>query len=255
MRALYANRRGGGFPARLDARTKMLLCLAASLSSIALTDMAALGVLLAASAVYALSARDVKGLLVSYAAVALMLGASALCVVGMGLLWPSMASLEARRFIVPFMRIVVSINVILGLALTSRVQSILTALKSLRLPVLVYIPASVMVRFIPTFINDIRQIWQTLRIRGYARSPLSLAAHPGRALRVLFMPLVFRALRSADDLAMAAELKGVGGQSRVTTHRTGRMAGLDYLTLALGAALVALAVWLQLRSGLRLTMH
>jgi energy-coupling factor transport system permease protein len=255
MRALFAPRRGGGFPARLDARTKMLLCLVASLTSIVLTDMAALGVLLAASAAYALSARDVKGLLVSYAAVALMLGTSALCVVGMGLLWPSMASLEPRRFIVPFMRILVSINVILGLALTSRVQSILTALKSLKLPPLVFIPASVMVRFIPTFIGDIRQIWQTLRIRGYARSPLALAAHPGTTLRVLFMPIVFRALRSADDLAMAAELKGVGGQGRVTAHRLGRMAARDYLSLAAGAGLVALAIWLQLRSGLRLSMH
>lgn len=255
MRALYGNSRGGGFPARLDTRTKMLLCLAASLSSIVLTDMVALGVLLAASVAYALSARDVKGLLISYAAVALMLGTSALCVVGMGLLWPAMASLEVQRFVVPFMRIVVSINVVLGLALTSRVQSILTALKSLRLPALVFIPASVMVRFIPTFINDIRQIWQTLRIRGYVRSPLGLAARLGLAVRVLFMPLVFRALRSADDLAMAAELKGVGGQTRVTAHRVGRLARVDYLTLAVGAGLLALAIWLQLRSGLRMSMH
>lgn len=255
MRALFGNKQGGGFPARLDTRTKMLLCLVASLASIGLTDMAALGVLLAASAVYALSARDVKGLLVSYAAVALMLGTSALCVIGMGLIWPSIATLEARRFVVPFMRILLSINVILGLALTSRVQSILTSLKDLRLPALVFIPASVMIRFIPTFIGDIRQIWQTLRIRGYARSPLSLAARPGQALRVLFMPLVFRALRSADDLAMAAELKGVGGQIRVTAHRSARLARRDYLTLAVGACLVALAVWLQLRSGLRLSMH
>lgn len=255
MRALFADRGGGGFPARLDARTKMLLCLLASLASIFLTDMAALGVLLAASAAYALSARDVKGLLASYAVVGLMLGTSALFVIGMGMLWPAMANLEARRFVVPFMRIALTINVVLGLALTSRVQSILTALKDLRLPALVFIPASVMVRFIPTFIGDVRQIWQTLRIRGYARSPLGLAAHPVLALRVLFMPLVFRALRSADDLAMAAELKGVGGGGRVTAHASGRLGLRDYAVLCASAALIALSVWLQLRSGLGVTMH
>ncbi|MGE4506280.1 MAG: energy-coupling factor transporter transmembrane component T, partial [Desulfovibrionaceae bacterium] len=155
----------------------------------------------------------------------------------------------------PFLRIVLMINVVLGLALTSRIQSVLTALKSLRLPAVLYIPASVMIRFIPTFIGDARQIHQTLRIRGYPVTPGALLRHPLRSVRVLFVPLVFRALRSADDLAMAAELKGVGARGGITPHRTDPFGPLDAAALLVALGCIAAAFLQQFRAGFGLGMH
>ena len=58
-------------------------------------------------------------------------------------------------------------NVVMVLALTTRVEDLLGTLERLHLPFVVFLPAVVMLRFIPTFTNDIRQVWETLRIRGW----------------------------------------------------------------------------------------
>ena len=76
------------------------------------------------------------------------------CAFGMSLLIPSMPAFSAVSLVVPFLRMATMLNVILPLAFSCRVQSLLTALKSLRLPFCLYLPAAVMIRFIPTFLHD-----------------------------------------------------------------------------------------------------
>ncbi|MEF2146365.1 MAG: energy-coupling factor transporter transmembrane component T [Desulfovibrionaceae bacterium] len=257
MRALYADNpnTSKSFPARLNVKTKLVLCVVSSLSAIVLNAPQALGLLVCASALYALSTRNLRGILLTYAAVGAMLGMSVIFVLLLSLIWPEIAKMDTRAFTAPFLRIILMINVVLGLALTSRIQSILTALKSLRLPGFIYIPASVMIRFIPTFVNDLKQINQTLKIRGYPVTPKSLALHPLRSVRVLFVPLIFRALRSADDLAMAAELKAVGNAAGVTPFRSESFSLRDYAVLAAALAGICGAVALQIPHGFGSGMH
>ncbi len=239
----------GGFPATLDVRTKLFLCVLCSLSAIILNSLQALGLLLAASVLYVASSRNIKKILLTYLAVSVMLGISVLFVLLLRLVWPELAKLEFKQFLTPFMRIVLMTNVVLGLALSSRIQSLLTALKSLRLPCVVYIPASVMIRFIPSFLNDARQVMQALKIRGYPLTPGAMFLHPVRSLRVLFVPLVFRALRSSDDLAMAAELKGVGSSGSIVPHRRHTLGRRDWIVFGLAIVLVGLAFAVQARCG------
>ena len=258
MQASFASddpARPDSLPARLNVRTKLALCVLSSLSAIILNSPLAMAPLLAASVAYALSTRNLRGILMAYAAVSAMLGISVVFVLLIGLVWPEITRMDAKYFLVPFLRIVLMINVVLGLALTSRIQSILTSLKSLRLPAMIYIPASVMVRFIPTFLIDVRQILQALKIRGYPLTPASLARHPLRSVRVLFAPVVFRALRSADDLAMAAELKGVGLSGSIVAHRREPFSTRDWITLALALAITASAFVIQARQGFGMGMH
>jgi len=237
------------FPATLDVRTKLSLCILASLSAIILRSPLALAPLLVTSTVYALSARNFKRVLATYAAVVLMLGISAIFIALLDMVWPTLAEMELHYLLAPFLRIIIMINVVLGLALTSRIQSLLTALKSLHLPALIYIPASVMIRFIPTFLNDAKQVLQALKIRGYPLTPRALCLHPLRSLRVLFVPLVFRALRSSDDLAMAAELKGVGLAGSITPHRRQIFHQRDMVVFGLAIGLVAASFIIQARCG------
>ncbi|MEA1868535.1 MAG: hypothetical protein U9N19_10635 [Thermodesulfobacteriota bacterium] len=58
-----------------------------------------------------------------------------------------------------------------------------TALKSLRLPLFLYLPAVVMIRFIPSFINDIKQVTEVLKIRGYKINPASLTLQKRAGIR------------------------------------------------------------------------
>ena len=243
------------FPATLDVRTKLFLCVLCSLSAIVLHSPLALVPFLAASALYALSTKNFKGILLAYLAVTLMLGTSVLFMLLLSLIWPEITNLEFRYFLVPFLRIVLMLNVVLGLALTSRIQPLLTSLKSLRLPGVIYIPASVMIRFIPTFLNDAKQVLQALKIRGYPLTPRTLALHPLRTGRVLFVPLVFRALRSSDDLSMAAEIKGVGRTGSIVPHHRSTFGPRDLLVFGLALALAASCFAIQMREGFSMGMH
>ncbi|MGE4469048.1 MAG: energy-coupling factor transporter transmembrane protein EcfT [Desulfovibrio sp.] len=257
MRALYVDSGmlARSFPATLNVRTKLALCVLSSLSAIVLSAPEALGVLVALSAAYALSTRNLRGILIGYLLVGAMLGMSVLFIVLLSLIWPVLSEVEMKTLVAPFLRIMLMLNVVFGLALTSRIQSVLTALKSLRLPGFIYIPAAVMIRFIPTFASDFKQIRQALKIRGYPVHPWALIRHPLRSVRVLFVPLVFRALRSADDLAMAAELKAVGGSGGFTRMRQESFGGRDWAVLGVCVAAVLGAVLLQLPHGFGSGMH
>ena len=145
---------------------------------------------------------------------------------------------------------------LLPLALTSRIQALLTALKSLRLPFCIYIPGAVMIRFIPTFMNDIRQVAETLKIRGYRLGFGEMFRHPLMMLRLMFTPLLFRSLRTSEELGIAAELKGLEAGGRFVPFRGGAWTRRDtaLVLLSVACALLALychAVWGGESMGMR----
>ena len=242
----------GGDPtngmARVDARAKMLISLVASVATVAFSDMNAQLVLLAASVAYALGMRKPKILLIAYIFVL------AMCVVAMGLAFGMSLLVPAMKFpleslAVPFLRVLTMVNVILPLALTSRLQALLTALKGLHLPFCIYIPAAVMLRFIPTFINDIKQVRETLKIRGYHMTIGETFRHPIMMLRLMFTPLLFRSLRTSEELGIAAELKGLDAYGTLCPYRQPRWRGMDTALLVGSLLVVAVAAVIQYRTG------
>ena len=144
-------------------RRALLVCLALSLS----TTMLGVFLLLRRMSLMgdALSHAILPGVAVGYLVSGMSLLAMG-CAFGMSLLSPSMPAFSAVSLVVPFLRMATMLNVILPLAFSCRVQSLLTALKSLRLPFCLYLPAAVMIRFIPTFLHDAKQVSETLRIRA-----------------------------------------------------------------------------------------
>lgn len=77
-------------------------------------------------------------------------------------------------------------------------------------PFCLYLPAAVMIRFIPTFLHDAKQVSETLRIRGWRMTPWNAFRHPVLLIRLVFTPLLFRSLKTSEELGIAAELKGLG---------------------------------------------
>lgn len=76
-----------------------------------------------------------------------------------------------------------------------------------------------MLRFIPTFLNDIKQVGETLKIRGYRMTMGGVLRHPVMMLRLLFTPLLFRSLRTSEELGVAAELKGLESGCTLSPYR------------------------------------
>lgn len=244
MQALSGNNKTTYTPSviyRLDPRTKIMICLLASVVVIILKEVIPLSFLLTASIIYVLLQKRFGVLLVCYGAIMVMGLMALFCVKIMTVFMPEMGKFEIFVFFAPFLRVTILINVVLALALSSQIQVILTSLRSLHLPLFIYLPAAVMIRFIPSFINDIRLISQSLKIRGYHVNPLTLTFHPCLTTRLLFVPTVIRALRSSDELAVAAELKGVGYSEKVSYYRTNRFSSADYFAGALTFVFVFVA--------------
>lgn len=229
------------FPGQgLDVRSRMTVSVLASMVTIALAAPEAQLVLYGMSLIYALTMRNLRMLLIAYAALLLMAGLAFACMRGLHALVPALPTVDFGSMLVPFLRLAVMINVVLPLAFSSRVQNLLNALRSLRLPFCVYLPATVMIRFIPTFAQDIRQVCDTMKLRGFRLSPRNCLLHPVLVFRFLFIPLLFRSLRSSEELGIAAEFKGMRADTacmRARPYRASRWTRSD--TLFVLAALAA----------------
>ena len=147
---------------------------------------------------------------------------------------------------------------ILPLAFSCRVQSLLTALKSLHLPFCLYLPAAVMIRFIPTFLHDAKQVSETLRIRGWRMTPWNAFRHPVLLIRLVFTPLLFRSLKTSEELGIAAELKGLGYGEGMRPYRKLVWKASDTWLLVAACLVAAAAVlcqhavgWAPLEGGMR----
>lgn len=197
----------------LDVRSRMAVSVLASAATIALAAPEAQLVLYFMSLIYALTMRQIRLLFLAYGLLLLMSALAFACVQGLHALIPALPAVDFASMLVPFLRMAVMINVVLPLAFASRVQSLLNALQSLRLPFCIYLPATVMIRFIPTFAQDIRQVCDTMKLRGFRPSPRNCFLHPVLVFRFLFIPLLFRSLRSSEELGIAAEFKGLKADS------------------------------------------
>lgn len=227
---------------RLNIRTKLLVCFCSSLAVIALSNAAALGLLAAVSTVYALTALSVPTLLRTYFFVALMMAVSLAFVALNSLLIPGLIKWEVARFTVPYLRMTVSINTVLALAFSSRIQDVMREIKAFGRFRWIQIPLTVAIRFLPTFIDDCSQVMDAYRLRG-AMGKKSVFSRITSFWRAFLVPLTFRLLRSADDLAVAAELKGVGEGKSVRSGRP--MTRLDAMALSTAVAALAAAAYIQ----------
>ncbi len=237
MRASFLNKRDNTFAAGLDVRAKLLLCVAGSLAAIILSSPLSLGLLVALSTALALSAARpltiLKVYLFTMGMLLLALAFSAL----LGFFVPNLMRWNAFSLSVPFLRMLISVNLLLTLSLSTPVQELFTRLQQARLPGWIQIPLSVTVRFIPTFLGDCAQIRDAARLR------------PGRGLaglwRGMVVPLIFRMLHSADDLAVAAELKGISAAGRARRESFPAMGKRDHWVLGLAVLALCAAGALQ----------
>ena len=237
MRASFLNKPDDTFAAGLDVRAKLLLCAAGSLAAIIFSSPLSLGLLVVLSTALALGAARPITILKVYTFSTLMMLVALGCSALIGLAVPKLMRWNAFSLSVPFLRMLISVNLLLILSLSTPVQELFSRLRQARLPGWLQIPLSVAIRFIPTFLGDCAQIRDAARLR------------PGRGLsglwRGMAVPLIFRMLYSADDLAMAAELKGISAARAFRSTRLPAMKARDYSVLGLALLALCAAAALQ----------
>lgn len=226
---------------RLDARTKLSVTLVTAVLTVASSGLVAQLVLFGATLFYVLLVRRTTLLMVLYGVMGAMMALATGCGLLIEELMPGMGGLSLKSLVIPFLRGLSMMNVVMVLALTTRVENLMATLEKMRLPFCIFLPTAVMLRFIPTFTNDMRQVWETLRIKGWPLGPTMLTVSPLLSARLVLAPILFRALKSSETLGVASELKGLGTKERTMRSDAQTMTTLDARILA-AVVLVTLAV-------------
>lgn len=246
------------FVARLDMRTKIFISLAATVGCIALNDWILLLIVNLLTLVYVLSLKRFVPVLAMYAITILMLGL-AYCLIplfagafemlarflpenfagGFRLLGQTLDAQGFATVRLPFMRIAVSMNVFLAFGLTFDNQEFIAVMRKLHLPRIIFIPLMICCRFIPSFADDIRRLYEGLKIRRRNVNALTLIFRPGRVLRFIVVPACVRTLNIADNLVMMCEVRRIGSNPRCICAREQHFRARDAVMIALVVLCIA----------------
>ena len=130
------------------------------------------------------------------------------------------------------------------IALTDGLESLLSPLKKLRLPVHeLSMMMCIALRFIPTLIEETDKIMSAQKARG-ADFENGTLMEKARALVPILVPLFISAFRRADELATAMECRCYQGGEGRTKMKLLRYHREDFVSFGIGAALVAAVVLL-----------
>lgn len=105
-----------------------------------------------------------------------------------------------------------------------------------------HLPLIFMLRFFPTVKYEFREIIESLRLRGiYSwKKPLT-------AVEYLFVPMIFSASKTAEELAAAAEVRGISAEGDHSSRRLIQFKKSDWLISIITALFCAiLYYWEQL---------
>ncbi len=225
----------------LDIRTRLLISLAVTSVTLYLSSNATLAAMSAITFVYLLQTKRYVVIVVVYLLMLLMSVLSIGIIYGSSrlFLWllpgdgmAKMMSGVLDGFHTPFLRSIPSMNVLLAIGLNFSVQGFVGTMKSVRLPRLLFLPLLVFCRFVPEFVDVVRQLRDAVRMRGFSVGFGSAILHPFQTIRLTVIPLIVRTLRMADNLSIAAEMKRVGYAKKPTQLRTLRFRRLDFAVLA-----------------------
>lgn len=131
------------------------------------------------------------------------------------------------------------------ISLTDGLESLMNPLKVIKVPVHeLSMMMCIALRFIPTLIEETDKIMSAQKARGADFETGSLLQR-AKALVPILVPLFISAFRRADELATAMECRCYQGGEGRTKLKVLHYARRDYLTLFLGAALVAGVITLK----------
>ncbi|MGL4721691.1 MAG: energy-coupling factor transporter transmembrane component T family protein [Desulfovibrionaceae bacterium] len=219
--------------ANLDTRTKVIISIITSIATLILASSVALSFLFFVSLSYAMLIHKKRLLFFAYIFFIIVACVATVFSLFLQFIFPAMPESSFVDLGIPFLRIAIMLNVVLPLALYTNIHSLLHTLKNLKLPLYIYLPTSVMIRFIPTFISDVKQITEALKIRGYIFSVRACCSKPIFYLRIILVPILFRSLKTADNLSIAAELKGIGYNKKTSIYKVEKWSHKDTMTILL----------------------
>lgn len=195
----------------ISTAVRLILTVVTSLSCIILSNFWALMFLFAASVLYVFIEARLTTIIKAYIVFALMAAFATACLMLLFYIVPVMSNTTTRiSVIIPFVRLAVMMNMLLATSAKASFTGLANTLNAGFIPGSIRIPMIVMIRFIPVFLGDLQQLREAVKIRFAGKAGFFYwLRHPSLWMRIFFVPLVVRLIRSGDELAVSAELKGL----------------------------------------------
>lgn len=128
---------------------------------------------------------------------------------------------------------------------TTTVSELVAALERMKVPRGIVIPLVVMLRFLPTVVEEARAISDAMRLRGL--SGAAVLRNPIAAIEYRIVPLIAGVVRIGEDLSAAALTRGLGAPVKRTNICR---IGLGWIDLAFASAAIAAMALIMLPNGM-----
>ena len=116
---------------------------------------------------------------------------------------------------------------------TTRISQLIAALSALRLPLVIIIPLSVMLRFIPTVQEEWDGVRKAMAFRGISLEPGAVMRAPFKTIEYILIPLLFSCISVMDELASASLARGLDAERKRSSYETVKLFLPDYLIMLL----------------------
>lgn len=138
-----------------------------------------------------------------------------------------------------FVRIFGVVGIGLVFAFTTPPSRFARALEKLRFPKSVVFTFTLVLRFIPVFMGEVKDLMDSLKVRGVELGLRGILRRPRLVFRALMIPLMIRMMKIADDLASAMEARGAGAPVKRTSLYDYKISEIDVAFTVIVLALLA----------------
>ena len=109
------------------------------------------------------------------------------------------------------------------------ISEITMALECMRLPRGIILSIAVMFRYFPSIKDDFFIIIDSMKLKGLYTSKRSALLHPIRTMEFIIVPMLFKSLRTAEELSCAALIKGIENTGKKTSYFDVRIRSVDLI--------------------------
>ena len=107
------------------------------------------------------------------------------------------------------------------------ISEITMALECMRLPRGVILSIAVMFRYFPAIKDDFLVIIDSMKLKGLYTSKRAAVIHPIRTMEFVLVPMLFKSLKTAEELSCAALVKGIENTGKKTSYFDVKLRPID----------------------------
>jgi energy-coupling factor transport system permease protein len=113
---------------------------------------------------------------------------------------------------------------------TTRVSEFISSMEKSNIPRDIIIPVSVVFRYIPSVLEEIKSITNAMKMRGFGLNIKSLK-NPLKLIEFYMIPILISAVKTADELSAASLTRGLSNPEPRTHLLEVKLAKVDYVLL------------------------